>query len=108
MSELTEKQRKYREWYQRNKAKVCADKRAKYQSPKPKPAPKKSKAQTKVKSLSTDTSPFLRPINSPSGNDAKVERFKVSEEDVRRLKARRSVEDILLARELGIGVEELA
>lgn len=93
MSELTEKQRYQREYYQRNKAKLCAQKRIQYQGKvqsgtKPRAKQKTRKTSPKITAPARATSPVVQ---------------------VRKLtiKARNKIDDILLARELGVSVQEL-
>ena len=88
MEQLTEKQIYAREYYKKNKAKICEQKRNDYTSKKP-------------KSKKTPRSPIAvkkEIINPPKHATA---------ENLARARTRHRIEDIALARELGINLEDL-
>lgn len=94
MSALTQKQIKAREYYQRNKAKICAQKRGKYQA--------KSNVSPSTKSVFNQT---VCPSHSVKA--LRVARTKVSAEERRAKACRRRIEDYQMARELGVSLNEL-
>lgn len=111
-SQLTEKQIKYREWYQLNKAKVSAQKRAGYQ-----PKARQIKAKRANANKLRDTSDTSKSVFNRYSGEAKdvyptnqVELIEITpseDNNPNRLNVRRNIEDILLARELGLTIEDL-
>ncbi|MGF1764825.1 hypothetical protein [Aliivibrio kagoshimensis] len=93
MSELTEKQRYQREYYQKNKTKLCAQKRNQYQGK------TQSGTKTKAKRKTRKTSPKITAPARATSPVVKVRKIAV--------KTRSRIEDIHLARELGVSVQEL-
>lgn len=95
MSEqLTDKQKYQREYYANNKEQICAKKRSKYSSKINKENKNPPKPRRKRKSKITPTSPS--PATSPVVH---VDKLTVT--------TRHTIEDLQLAREYGISVEDL-
>lgn len=95
--ELTEKQKYQRDYYRKNKEKICAQKREDYE---PKAALKTpAKAQRKTRKTS-QTSP---------ANMAKPAKATSPVKEVNKMprKTRHKIEDLLLAQELGCSIDEL-
>jgi flagellar basal body-associated protein FliL len=114
MSELTEKQRKYREYYQRNKAKVCADKRAKYHNKKTTAKAKSASKPAKAASAAAHTvfNQPLKPNRTEVTKDTATlmvssDKYKTYV-DHDKVAVRRRIADLKLAKELGVSVEDLA
>lgn len=91
MAQLTEKQIYAREYYKKNKAKICEQKRNDYTLKKPK-SKKTTRSPLVVKKVKQEI------INPPKHATAA---------DIARANTRKRIEDIALARELGISVEDL-
>ncbi|ELU8564536.1 hypothetical protein SD467_004573 [Vibrio parahaemolyticus] len=86
MSELTQKQQYQREYYQKNKDKICETKRSQY----------KPKTQRKTRKIPP------RNIAAPARATSPVKAVNKMPK-----KTRHKIEDILLARELGVSIDEL-
>ncbi|MFW1432452.1 hypothetical protein ACEV94_16135 [Vibrio parahaemolyticus] len=86
MRELTQKQQYQREYYQKNKDKICAKKLSQY----------KPKAKCKARRASPQNITAPARATSP-----------VKEVNKMAKKTRHKIEDILLARELGVSIDEL-
>ncbi|EGX7686696.1 TPA: hypothetical protein ACVO3A_000147 [Vibrio diabolicus] len=86
MRELTQKQQYQREYYQKNKDKICAKKRSQYKP--------KAKCKTRRTSPKNITAPAR--ATSPIKEVNKMPK-----------KTRHKIEDILLARELGVSIDKL-
>ncbi|QYJ79395.1 hypothetical protein [Shewanella acanthi] len=126
MIELTEKQIAYREWYQKNRAKVLEGKKAKYQPKARKPRAVKVKAKP-TESAPAPTQPETKAVETQAGETKTTTRkFSLAlasfvdhserapspvlrvDVDDERVQVRRRIEDIKLARELGLDLEDLA
>lgn len=102
MAALTKKQMENRAYYEKNKARITARKRAQFTTSKPaKPArARKTKPEpVTIKPEWEATKAQKTKASSPKP--------KISAEDAARLKARRAIEDILMAKELGIDSYDL-
>lgn len=93
MEPLTQRQIYNREYYRKNAKKICQQKRDGYSAKTPK---KKSKPPKRDPLTVKKAKPEV--INPPK---------RVSREELVKAKARQRIEDIQLARELGISVEDL-
>ncbi|MBV7315475.1 hypothetical protein [Shewanella sp. NIFS-20-20] len=92
---LTEKQLKAREYYQRNKAKICQQKRTQYA------------ANSAVSPTSKQV--FNTSINACSSNFSETKKADKSKVvNPQKLIVRRSIEDIRIAQELGISMSDMA
>ena len=98
MEVLTKKQIQNRAYYAKNAEKIIAKKREQYVSNKTAKSPKARKAKPRPVTIKPDwqASP---PANSKTG--------KITVEEAARLNARRRIEDILMARELGLDDADL-
>ena len=94
MAELTAKQRYQREWYQANKLRICQQKRDEYQ---PKQRQPRAKTVAAV-AITVNHSVVREPVR-------RVVRKNITTPTART--ARHKIEDILLAKELGINVGDL-
>lgn len=111
-TELTAAQRYQREYYAKNRNKICAKKREEYQAKSPRQAGVK-KEQAKAQAL--PKKPKEAP-KQPQRRDPKQLRpaapakatQPVKLVDKVSKKARHSIEDLALARELGISIEDLS
>ncbi|PSW53041.1 hypothetical protein [Photobacterium leiognathi] len=99
MSELTAKQRYQREYYQRNKERICKKMRDEYQ---PKPRQPRKKA---VKAVNSNSPAKQAP--KPIRVSVKPPRCDTPKARTLALTPRHKIEDILLAKQLGIEVSEL-
>ena len=110
MEQLTEKQKYAREYHKRNAEKIRAKKRAQYHS-KPKPKPKAKKVAVKkpvVAKVETKEKVNSRKLDANTAVFSESnQKIKITEKDKSRMKARRRVEDLLLAKELGVEPELL-
>ncbi|EKO3439500.1 hypothetical protein NTE19_003392 [Vibrio fluvialis] len=103
MEELTEKQRYQREYYARNKARICATKRDQYVAKLPR-KPRKELSVPKSKE------PKRRPVPKLLAEMPAIPAAAtcpVKQVDKLPRKARHSIEDLRLARELGIDISDL-
>ncbi|MDC0611915.1 hypothetical protein OAP63_14380 [Vibrio sp.] len=94
---LSEKQKYQREYYRKNKEEICAKKRDQYT---PKTERKKRVAKVKPTRKTRSTTP--RTVSAPGRATQPVKKV-----DKIQQKTRNKIEDLLLAQELGISVEEL-
>lgn len=97
MSQLTPKQQYQREYYRQNKESICAKKRSQY---KPKTKRNTSKATPKTQRKTRKTTP--KDITGPAKATQPVKKV-----DKMPKKTRHKIEDILLAKELELSVDEL-
>lgn len=113
MAELTPKQIKYREWYQQNRGKVLASKRAQYKDKTSKPKPRKEPTTKPAQTKKTVKNP--KPLNAPLSKKADrfidcIEQLRPvtrTNADIEKLTTRRKLEDIKLARELGLNMDDI-
>lgn len=92
-NELTQKQISAREYYQRNKAKICEQKRSQYKS--------KSKSSAAAKQVFNTSISKKKSFKS----DGFVEQSKDANPE--KVRVRRSIEDVKIARELGLSLNDL-
>lgn len=98
---LTDKQKYQREYYKANKDKICDQKRAQYQ-------PKTTRAEKPAKTVRDNTPKKKTRVTTPHAVTAPAKATSpVKLVDKMPQKARNKIDDILLARELGISVDEL-
>lgn len=95
MSQLTEKQLKARAYYQANKEKICAQKRAQH-SAKSTVSPTKKVEKVVIVNKDFNSTISAKRLFAPE----RVEQPK--NVDPQKLRVRRSIEDILLAKQMGI------
>ncbi|MEL7290441.1 MAG: hypothetical protein AAGJ78_04690 [Pseudomonadota bacterium] len=92
--ELTKKQKYQRDYYRKNKEKICAHKREQYEPA----AGLKTPAKPKRKTRKTSPANMAKPAKATSP---------VKEVDKMLKKTRHKIEDLLLAQELGSSIDEL-
>lgn len=104
MEQLTEKQRYQREYYAKNKARICAAKREQYNPKEPRKATRQAKATKKA------AGPKQRSVPKPLAEMPAIPAAAtcpVKLVDKLPRKARHNIEDLRLARELGIDISDL-
>ena len=100
MSQLTEKQLKARAYYQANKEKICAQKRAQH-SAKSTVSPTKKVEKVVIVNKDFNSTISAKRLFAPE----RVEQPK--NVDPQKLRVRRSIEDMKLAKEMGVSLAEL-
>ncbi|MGI2185701.1 hypothetical protein ACROAG_01580 [Shewanella oncorhynchi] len=102
--QLTPKQIAARAYYQAHKESIKAQKRAQYETKARKP-----KVMKVVNSLTSQTStaaPKAKTVRFQEENEPVIQSIRISAEDKTRLAKRRRIEDIKLAKELGLSMED--
>ncbi|WP_413486291.1 hypothetical protein [Shewanella baltica] len=103
--QLTPKQIAARAYYQANKESIKAHKRDKY-APKAR-KPKVMKVVNSSTSQPSIAAPKTQTVRFQQEKEPVIQSVRISDEDKVRLAKRRRVEDIKLAKELGLSLEDL-
>lgn len=102
--QLTPKQIAARAYYQAHKESIKAQKRAKYETKARKP--KVMKVVNSSTSQLPNAAPKAKTVRFQEENEPVIQSIRISAEDKVRLAKRRRIEDVKLAKELGLSMED--
>ena len=102
--QLTPKQIAARAYYQAHKESIKAQKRDKYETKARKP--KVMKVVNSSTSQPSTAAPKAKTVRFQEENEPVIQSIRISAEDKVRLAKRRRIEDIKLAKELGLSIED--